>query len=81
MTNTAFSLQRTLLNTSAMSASPMESVEIAATGVSVQFGSSGAALALEAGGSAVAELDTSTGPVASELEEVSFGVVAELSGC
>ena len=63
-----------------MSASPIESTAMDATGVSVQFGSSGAPSALDAGRADVAELDNSTGPTASELEEVvsPFCAVAEL---
>jgi hypothetical protein len=61
MMNTAFSLQRTLLNTSAMSASPLVSRAIVATGVSTQPGSSGVASAEELdcdGGISAEELDS-----------------------
>ena len=79
-TKTAFSLQRTLLNTSAMSASPMESMGSVATGASTQFGSRGVVPALDAGGSAVAELEISGVWTTEELDSA-IGATAELSGC
>ena len=59
MTKTAFSLQRMVLNTSAMSASPMESMGMVATGVSTQFGSTGVVAELAGFSEVAAELKAS----------------------
>jgi hypothetical protein len=57
----------------------MESMGMVATGVSTQFGSRGAVLALDAGVGVVAELEISGVWTAEELDSAT-GAVAELSG-